>query len=323
MPQAGWYPDPSGTPNTMRYWDGNQWTQQTMPASSAPSTPSPVQAASSPYASPYQGGISQAPSYPSATSMAGPGSPFPSTPAPKKKTWLPWTIGGSAVLVVALVASYFVFFRGTPGPTPPTTPTSSPTVVTSAPTTAAPSTPTKPTTPAPPPTSAKSSSVAMIPCPASQPSGAITDGWASMPIPAGWTSRDYVPWSGCGAEALTSTKEGYFSGSIEIGRMPLDSGIEATAMSIWNAELDRYGNIDPANATLTQSHLTELSGKQGWMVEGHAVTNDGSNFTVYVKIIVIPRPDGYATALKGMTSLDDTSTQQDIDVALLTTTFAS
>ena len=24
---AGWLPDPAGTPNTLRYWDGNGWTQ--------------------------------------------------------------------------------------------------------------------------------------------------------------------------------------------------------------------------------------------------------------------------------------------------------
>lgn len=28
---AGWYPDPS-TPNTQRYWDGQQWSQHTQPA---------------------------------------------------------------------------------------------------------------------------------------------------------------------------------------------------------------------------------------------------------------------------------------------------
>ncbi|MGW7529390.1 phospholipid scramblase-related protein [Streptomyces sp. NPDC054783] len=29
---AGWYPDPHGAPQTLRYWDGSQWTQHTNPA---------------------------------------------------------------------------------------------------------------------------------------------------------------------------------------------------------------------------------------------------------------------------------------------------
>ncbi|MFF3409532.1 phospholipid scramblase-related protein [Streptomyces sp. NPDC002742] len=29
---AGWYPDPNGTPQTQRYWDGSQWTDQQAPA---------------------------------------------------------------------------------------------------------------------------------------------------------------------------------------------------------------------------------------------------------------------------------------------------
>lgn len=34
-PTAGWYPDAKMV-NTMRFWDGQQWTQQTQPMSVAP-----------------------------------------------------------------------------------------------------------------------------------------------------------------------------------------------------------------------------------------------------------------------------------------------
>ncbi|GAA3126089.1 phospholipid scramblase-related protein [Streptomyces echinatus] len=32
---AGWYPDPHGAPQTLRYWDGAQWTDHTNPAQQA------------------------------------------------------------------------------------------------------------------------------------------------------------------------------------------------------------------------------------------------------------------------------------------------
>ncbi|WBO62630.1 phospholipid scramblase-related protein [Streptomyces camelliae] len=44
---AGWYPDPHGAPQTLRYWDGTQWTQHTNPAQApagqAPQPQAPAQ----------------------------------------------------------------------------------------------------------------------------------------------------------------------------------------------------------------------------------------------------------------------------------------
>ncbi|MFT4163868.1 MAG: DUF2510 domain-containing protein [Microlunatus sp.] len=43
MSQPGWYPDPAGTPNRYRYWDGHAWSQETTdnPAGTSPSTGRP------------------------------------------------------------------------------------------------------------------------------------------------------------------------------------------------------------------------------------------------------------------------------------------
>lgn len=47
---AGWYPDPQGAPQLLRWWDGSQWTQHTNPADqqqvpqqAQPAQPQPVQ----------------------------------------------------------------------------------------------------------------------------------------------------------------------------------------------------------------------------------------------------------------------------------------
>ncbi|MEU8630015.1 phospholipid scramblase-related protein [Streptomyces sp. NPDC048669] len=41
---AGWYPDPHGAPQLLRYWDGSQWTEHTNPAGGQPQAPAQGQA---------------------------------------------------------------------------------------------------------------------------------------------------------------------------------------------------------------------------------------------------------------------------------------
>ncbi|MEU0600711.1 phospholipid scramblase-related protein [Streptomyces sp. NPDC006393] len=38
---AGWYPDPHGAAQTLRYWDGAQWTEHTHAGGQAPAAPAP------------------------------------------------------------------------------------------------------------------------------------------------------------------------------------------------------------------------------------------------------------------------------------------
>ncbi|WP_406457139.1 phospholipid scramblase-related protein [Streptomyces sp. NBC_00876] len=40
---AGWYPDPHGAPQLLRYWDGSQWTEHTNPADGRQQAPAQVQ----------------------------------------------------------------------------------------------------------------------------------------------------------------------------------------------------------------------------------------------------------------------------------------
>ena len=36
--QAGWYPDPAGTPGCLRFWNGAQWTDDLMSDAPQPAT---------------------------------------------------------------------------------------------------------------------------------------------------------------------------------------------------------------------------------------------------------------------------------------------
>ncbi|GAB3622201.1 hypothetical protein GCM10027418_02830 [Mariniluteicoccus endophyticus] len=101
MALPGWYPDPSGHPQTFRYWDGQAWSQQT---TTDPRTPPPP------------------PSTPAAASAA------PAGAATRRSPW-PWVVGGltmSLPLVVAL--AYGLVNKEDPEPTspPPATTTTRP-----------------------------------------------------------------------------------------------------------------------------------------------------------------------------------------------------
>ncbi|MFI2203450.1 phospholipid scramblase-related protein [Streptomyces sp. NPDC020192] len=51
---AGWYPDPHGAPQTLRYWDGAQWTQHTNPAQAPAGQVPQQQAAPQQFGAPQQ-----------------------------------------------------------------------------------------------------------------------------------------------------------------------------------------------------------------------------------------------------------------------------
>jgi Scramblase/Protein of unknown function (DUF2510) len=51
---AGWYPDPHGTPNLLRWWDGVRWTEHTHPGQPGPVPPQQAQQQAPPGYAPQQ-----------------------------------------------------------------------------------------------------------------------------------------------------------------------------------------------------------------------------------------------------------------------------
>ncbi|OYO18118.1 hypothetical protein CGZ93_16330 [Enemella dayhoffiae] len=135
MQAPGWYPDPSGQPQSFRFWDGQWWTPVT---THDPRTPWPTpEELTRPGLQPLgadqsQQGPQTQPGQP-APGQPAPGTPGPGVPAPARSR-TPLFIGLGAVLVLALVIAGALWFtRGgeTTGPTSPpiAPPTSGPTSV--------------------------------------------------------------------------------------------------------------------------------------------------------------------------------------------------
>lgn len=114
MQQPGWYPDPSGQPQSFRFWDGQAWTPVT---TRDPNTPWPTpEELGRPGLQPL-GPAASGPGPGGPGGLAGPGAPVPGGPGaqpPRSKT--PLLIGGAVLVVVAVIIG--VALWGTRGESP-------------------------------------------------------------------------------------------------------------------------------------------------------------------------------------------------------------
>ena len=176
----GWYPDPAGTPNRFRYWDGRAWSPDTTdnPAAAAPGS-------AGPRAGDGSGGSSS-----------------PAAPQPGRRRFGPLILAMAALVVLVLVG--VLVLRGLfadrpivdPGPLPSSTvsgwddssPTTEPETPTPTPSESAP-TPTPTQSPEP------SEEQPVQPCPEGDPTARqdhpadnrIHGGGLSFPMVSGWT----------------------------------------------------------------------------------------------------------------------------------------
>lgn len=238
MPQPGWYADPDGTPERLRWWDGTRWTENIHggpPAESAVATrrrgPWPWVALA------LVAGLVATVGFGLGTGLLGSGSGL-GTPAPADSaTPRP---------------------QASRTPTPQSTPTRLP-AVTAAPRTTPPiRTPEPlPTIPATPPTASPDDG-----CPPVPEDGTLSDGQLRLALPAGWVPVDGLTWLTC-AQAATSADQ---SASVTLGVSAFPAAnLQDAAEYVWAIALLDAAIPHPLSQTSTP---VTVAGMDGWMVTG-------------------------------------------------------
>lgn len=269
MSQPGWYPDPSGQPNQLRFWDGRSWTQRVSPASGEPA--------------PGGGG--------------GGGS----------RRW--WLVLLAAVVVIALVTAVVVWRStddGDPVPVPTYSPTRSAWNETDEPTPTPTPTPTPSPSPSSRRTDLRCDRIGPAPgVDASANGKRLTVGALSMPVPtsSGWDGPSQQPLIEYGINAWGYLKvieqhpsTGDWFNTLIIGPTNFDepTDLETQARSIIAClatidSLDKYR----APTTLDLTSLT-VSGHQAVQAEATYAWNypDLTTKGSRVRVIVVDTSDG-------------------------------
>lgn len=284
MPQPGWYADPDGTPQRLRYWDGQNWTPHVapMPPAGGPLGPPP---------------------------SSGPTDPLPpgAVRAPSSKPRRPrWLVPAVLVIVAALIAGGMGIFMALQGLRGRTAPDPIPRI------TVTPG-PGNPSMPAPFPTPAGTASATPgINCPTPAPR-TLTDGHLSAKLPGKrlWHSVKPPAWLVCAQRYELETQIDYVY--VELGRMASPApGADAREVAEQVAQL---ALLDAASTTV-QEHgdsLVVIDGKEA--AEVHYVVGDGPQDVWEVfSVAAVQAPDGSFSVIvtngtdddeEGMSALDE------------------
>ena len=272
MNQPGWYPNPDGTPNTVRYWNGTAWTDHVQP-----------------------------------TQAAGGGAP--AGPVTKRTPWVPIAAGLAvlALIVAAVFGSGVLTQRSaTPAPAPAPTRTTSP-VSTPTPTASQrPSAKPSPTPSIARPTAAPSSGLVIPTCPAAS-SGTLTDGYATLTIPQGWQTFESPEWGDCGGSAGRSVTNEWGT-LIQIASIdPRGATAKDLAEELWEYNVDTNyrssGTVTPAVAARVASVTL---GRPSYQITGSVrVSGVAGVQGDDVKILVIEQPEGQLTAILSVATIGD------------------
>ncbi|HEU4546896.1 MAG TPA: DUF2510 domain-containing protein [Microlunatus sp.] len=315
MSLPGWYPDPAGTPNRFRYWDGRNWSSDTTDNPAVPPA-----AAGGPRGTSGDGGA---------------GSP----PPEGRRRFGPLILALAALVVLVLVGVLVV--RGLfadrpivdPGPLPSSTvsgwddssPTTEPETPTPTPSVSVPS-PTP--TPVPTPTEEQP----LQPCPQGQPlarqdhpaDGRVHGGGLSFPEARGWESSSGSAYSWAydvGSQVKLAESPSWYS-DLTVGALFTGDGFDEPRRS---AELvmqcmitsGLYRNL--VGRENTWSRAVTVDGRPAWSIRADVLvdypdlTTKGD--TVEVIVVDTGSPESLAMFV-GAADIGDRSLQKTLDSAI-------
>lgn len=228
MTQPGWYPDPDGTPHSVRWWDGERWTGHVRSAPGAPA-------------------------------------PQPTGPLTGRAA-LGWLAGIVAFVVAAsLVASWAPWRPATPAPTRTQAPAPTATrTLAPAPTRTTPRTTTPRPTATPRPRASEARVIAHC-APGSASPGVLTDGSVLLQAPAPWQAAQPPAWLGCGSSAVRQTPGGAVS--LTVGRLASDEAsddLQAAAGSVWGLISLESAS---ATRQIRPEGPTAVGGREAWRID--------------------------------------------------------
>lgn len=256
MPQPGWYDDPDGTPQRLRWWDGTRWTDHTHGESD------PVAGAST-------------------LARGNRGGPW---------LWVGLGLVGAlvATVVFGVVTGLLRLSEPDRGvPEPPRSPSSVTSATQASSASPRPSVSQLPSvpartggpvvTPTPMPSIPPEGTLPDDGCPRPTDPTLLTDGQVALTIPATWARVDSLTWLGCGDAAASTTA----TASVTLGLFnseastPQQIAEEAWATALLDAGLDQ---------ALTQvSSPVRVQDMQGWMISGTvAIEGELDELTVIV-----------------------------------------
>ena len=342
MAQSGWYDDPDGTPGRLRYWDGTQWTHNTMAKPSA--TPAPDQTSVLPPAvGPNQTAVlppvrpapqtgfpgsygPQATGQPAAPGTGYgpyvPGPPYPSgastygsvPPKSPRKGLRATAVLGVLALLVGLGFGVNALTKSNTTATPTTTTSKAPASMPSTfptvtmPTVTVPGKTVAPTIPD------SSPDAGGCPAPAK---GDLTDGVITVTMPSTWAEDldTDISWADCFTLGGRTVTKGWQTSAL-VATVPADgSTTEQTAADVWawNVKSNYGSGNSVTSATVAKSEAVTIGTHKGFKVTGQVkikglagVTGDD------VAILVLDNPDKTQSILLTAATIDDAASTADV-----------